>query len=416
MLELEHPPRNVNELQEQLTELGVTVSIRTLERWAEQGLIPRPTRHGLGKGKGSSSERDERALCRTAGVWILRNGSEKNWSRKTIDEKTVKQVQCAASKIYKKPAIRLSLPFNTKDEDDPPLDAVDLTFMCAPTLERFLKPYLRATEKVRHGYHVKDAPATITFEWADLSKQGQTKRRLPFTSQIRWDVEFVKTTIAKAPDRKDELRVLVDGKDVRKYLLAMRREDRIIRLAHPDICERWHWRIATSYALFFAGEEIRNVGYDKPTRRKIHKDYKGSVSEGELQIRKNLAEFQEMFGVPAEVDEQFFKEIASEVTQKLLRIWINRLQDKIKHDRLDNSSVNTDLLSLSSELKNVKGKTIISEAALEELRKVINLFQNIIEHDQLDNLSTNTALLLLSVFSAKLKKEKEKTILLNTLV
>ena len=353
-----------------------------------------------------------------------------------MDDKTVKRVRRAASKIYKKPAILLSLPFNTKDEDDPPLDAVNLTFMCAPPLEPFLRSYLLATEKVRHGYYV-DTPVVITFEWADQSKGKQTRRRFPFTNKIRWDVEFVKTTIAEAPDRKNEFRVLVDGEDVRKYLLAMRREDRIVQLRHPDICERWHWRTPTSYELFFAGEEIRNVGYDKPTRKKIHKDYKGLISEGELQIRKDLAGFQEGWGVPAEVLEQFLIEDSK---QKFLGEGISYLQNIVKQnpDNLSSHNVGYDkptyekifndykeqlitkgelrkrqhLAQFQEEWEDMEAKYIetLLDIQQEFLLEWIHLLQIIIKQDP-NKLST--ALLMLG---AELKKEKGKTVLLNTLV
>lgn len=223
-----------------------------------------------------------------------------------MDEKTVKRVRRAASKIYKKPVILLSLPFNTKDEDNPPLDAVNLTFMCAPPLERFLRPYLLATEKVRHGYRV-DTPAIITFEWADrpeLKKEVVLRRKkgdlriessMPFSS-----VGYARTTVEDAPDGEDMLRVLVDGEDVRWFLLSHRRWIQDIRSEYPEyerseVYKRGWLSIPKDCELHFAAELRKGVQDTTSVElRKMYKgyrkEYKGPLSRSELEREVALLE------------------------------------------------------------------------------------------------------------------------------
>ncbi|MGZ4848377.1 MAG: hypothetical protein ACXVIS_07550 [Halobacteriota archaeon] len=288
MSENDPPPQNVKQLQKRLHDLGVTVSTRTLTRWAKQGLIPPPDPpRGRGRGKGSVSVWPQRAICMAAGVWILRNGSGKNWSRRKMDHETVKNVQRVASEMYKHPTVLLSLPTSTLDEDDPPLSAVHLMFRCAPKLEPFLFPYLVATEKARRSWSVK-RPAVITFEWAYFPRATQRAEEtvLPFSS-----VKFVQTSAVKAPNGPDRIQVLVDGADIRGILLTIRRNARILQATLPDVYKQWRLDIPKDFEVLLAAKPIR-IGAEDTFEKTIEK-YKRQVPESELRTRLAIALYQE---------------------------------------------------------------------------------------------------------------------------
>lgn len=47
---------NIHEVQEKLKEMGIEVTVRTIQRYAKEGLIPKPKRKAAGRGKGKISK------------------------------------------------------------------------------------------------------------------------------------------------------------------------------------------------------------------------------------------------------------------------------------------------------------------------------------------------------------------------
>ena len=228
-------PLNMNELRNRLLTLGVYVPKRTLWNWAEKELIPSPERRekrrGLGRGKGRTAwVWPESAVWNAAGVWALRAGSGKNWSRREISSETVKEVQKFAAKVYNHPYVVLSIPHNTRDNYDPSLEDVGLSVSvdCPPKLKRFIIPHVTAILKAFWGWRLKE-PALITFRWGNSvskSESGAFERPLDEVS------------LGEAPHAKDELRFIVDGRDVRERLLQDRVFMRDLRQSSPPFFQR----------------------------------------------------------------------------------------------------------------------------------------------------------------------------------
>jgi hypothetical protein len=228
-------PLNMNGLRNRLLTLGVCVPKRTLWNWAENELIPSPEkrekRPGLGRGKGRTAwVWPESAIWTAAGVWALRGGSGKNWSRKDLSSDTVKEVQKFAAKVYTHPYVLLSIPYDTRDDHDPPRNDVALSVSvdCSPKIERFIIPYVMATQKARRGWPL-NKPALITFRWGNSvskSQGGAFERPLDEVS------------LSEAPHAKDEPRFYINGLDVRERLLQDRAFMRDLRQSSPPFFQR----------------------------------------------------------------------------------------------------------------------------------------------------------------------------------
>jgi hypothetical protein len=268
------PPRNVSELRDHLQALGIEVLERTLMRWADNGLItppawPQSRRRRLW----SAAPWQERAVWEAAGVWTIRNGSRRHWSRRILSKTTLKKVQRAAAESYEHPTLLLSLPDNTKEEDDPQLDAVAVALECAPNVAPFLRPYLIAFEKARHGW-TRGKAATVSFEWAESAKgaKGEEATR-----------ELV-VSVTEALHGKDELRFLVGGKDVREHFLEHRQTDRELISKHGP---EYRTRVGgvPNGAIWPLASHPIQLGDD--TWEEVYEKYKkGEVPERERMSRK----------------------------------------------------------------------------------------------------------------------------------
>jgi len=271
-----NPPQNVSELRDRLHTLGVDVSTRTLQRWAKQELIPQPDPpRGKGRGKGSISVWSERAICAAAGVWMIRGGLGGHWSRRILSKETAKKVQHVAAEMYTRPMVLLSLPEDTTDEDDPPLETVTFALDCPPNVEPFLFPYLIATEKARHSWSLGRA-AVVSFEWAESAK-GTAKGSHVDTR------ELIRISVAEAPHGKNELRFLVGGMDVRAYILKSRQIMRDLRASNRMAFEEQGLGIETHAAWPLASNSIR-IG-DETWEEVTQKYKKGEVPERERRVR-----------------------------------------------------------------------------------------------------------------------------------
>jgi post-segregation antitoxin (ccd killing protein) len=296
---------NVYELQERLHELGVDLSakadgsvnvhasVKKLKRWAyQENLISRPGRRSLGKGLGTISLWSTDALAEAAGVWVLRGGNKR---RKTPRVVAIKKVQQFAREVYARPRVRLELPDDTDENEDPPLEQVELTFdyprLPSDVNHSFLKRYVMTAEKVVHGLHVED-PVIITFEWADprpMRRRGK-ESVLPLSNAT-----FIQTTTEKGANG-DNLRVCVDGKDVRGVLLTLRRHARTLRGAQPEVYRKWGLMIPKVTELQFAPKPLR-IESDA-TFESITKEYKGEATESDLRTMRALAFWQEENQMP----------------------------------------------------------------------------------------------------------------------
>jgi hypothetical protein len=224
-------PLNIDELRDSLLTLGVNIPERTLWRWAQKGLIPSPEKRGLGRGKGTTvSVWRDNAVWQAAGIWALRAGFGNNWSRSEMNAETIKTVQQLAAKVYGHPKVLLSIPDNTSDDDDPPVEdvAFSVSADCPPKLEPFIIPYVTAILKAFWSWRLKE-PALITFVWrnsATKSESGTIERPI------------CKVSLGEAPHAKDELRFIVDGRDVREWLLQDRALMRALRQRNPPFFQR----------------------------------------------------------------------------------------------------------------------------------------------------------------------------------
>ena len=223
-----NPPQNVSELRDRLHTLGVDVSTRTLQRWAEQGLIPRPEPpRGKGRGKGSISMWPEQAICAAAGVWMLRGGLGPHWSRRTMGWMTIEEVRKYAAKVRTHPTVELSIPEDTREDDDPPFEDVifSVSVNCPPRLAPFIIPYVIATEKARRGWGL-DQPAVVTFNWSGSAKAVDR-------SSAAATRELLGVSVDPAHSGNDELRFLVGGEDVREWMSGDRAIHRNLRKELP---------------------------------------------------------------------------------------------------------------------------------------------------------------------------------------
>jgi hypothetical protein len=229
-------PLNTRELLSRLHTLGFNERERTLERklwrWAHEGLIPSPEkRRGLGQGQGSTaSVWPESTVWKAAGVWALRDGSGKKWSRKERGAKIIKLVQKFTKKVWTHPYVALSISDDTRDDYDPPLQdvACSVFIECSTKIESLIILHFLAIVKAFWGWPIK-APALVTFYWGDpvrVSESGEFERPLDEIS------------VNEAPDAKDDLRFIVDGRDVRERLLRDRALMRKLRQSSPPFFER----------------------------------------------------------------------------------------------------------------------------------------------------------------------------------
>ena len=174
-------PLNMNELRNRLQMLGVYVPKRTLWNWAEKELILSPER----RGKTARSWSRQRKNC----VGLARERSygtrlafgrcvpvpERIGARREISSETVKEVQKFAAKVYNYPNVVLSIPHNTRDNYDPPLEDVGLSVLvdCPPKLKRFIIPHVTAILKAFWGWWLKE-PALITFRWGNSVSKSES--------------------------------------------------------------------------------------------------------------------------------------------------------------------------------------------------------------------------------------------------
>jgi len=85
----------IEELGEQLQEIGAYVSEKTLRRWGDLGLIEDHQRSVPGRGRGNAEKWSERALEEAAAVWAVSRTSGARLSAEMI--KTVKE---QAARVY----------------------------------------------------------------------------------------------------------------------------------------------------------------------------------------------------------------------------------------------------------------------------------------------------------------------------
>ncbi|MGB9212011.1 MAG: hypothetical protein WCB91_03830, partial [Halobacteriota archaeon] len=187
-------------------------------------------------GKTSISASSEQAISTAAGVWMLRGGSGNHWSRRVMSWKTMKQVQKCTAKVRTHPTVELSIPEDTKEDYDPPLE--DVTFSvsvsCPPRLEQFIIPYIITTEKARSGWGV-DERAVVTFGWS-----GSAKKKFTKPDRSRWTVTrtLLQVSVDASESDKDELRFFVGGEDVREWMSADRAMLRNLRETLPPFFKR----------------------------------------------------------------------------------------------------------------------------------------------------------------------------------
>lgn len=209
-------------------------------------------------------------------MWTLRGGKKRKKTPRAI---TVKKVQHVAAEMYTRPLVLLSLPDNTKDEEEPPLETVTFALDCPPNLEPFLFPYLIATEKARHSWSLERA-AVVSFEWAESAK-GTAKGSHVDTR------ELIRISVAEAPYGKNELRFLVGGTDVRAYILKSRQIMRDLRASNRMAFEERGLGIETRAAWPLASNSIR-LG-DETWEEVTQKYKKGEVPEKERRVRLHWA-------------------------------------------------------------------------------------------------------------------------------
>lgn len=232
-----NPPQNVSELHDRLLTLGVNVPTRTLQRWAKQELIPPPEPpRGKGRGKGSISVWHEQAISAATGVWTLRAGSGKNWSRKGLSSDTVKEVMKSAAKVRTHPTVELSIPEDTREDDDPPIEDVTLSVSvnCPPRLKQFIIPYVIATVKVCSRGWGPEQLAVVTFSWSGSVKKVKKD------DGSGWDCKrgLLRVSVDSAESGKDQLCFLVGGEDVREWMSADRAMLRSLRKTLPPFFRR----------------------------------------------------------------------------------------------------------------------------------------------------------------------------------
>jgi|GEM_PF-1525690 len=278
--------RNVREVQAYLKDyLGFELPEGTLRRWAAEGVISAPQRRSMGRG-GSFSHWGGDVPAEAAGVYVLRGGEKR---RKTPRATVIKKIQEVAFGIYTHPFVVLSLADDTPDEEDPHLEAVTFELECPPYAEPFLLPYLIATEKARHRWPL-ERPAIVLFEWAESARgrcTAEEREEMPKTAErFASSRELLRVSVADSPHRKDELRFLVGGKDVRETLLESRRVHRASRSRYGERFEEFAGGVPRRVLESLAGHPIR-LGGEK--WEKVVQKYKGEVSEREQRVRLRWA-------------------------------------------------------------------------------------------------------------------------------
>ncbi len=170
------------------------------------------------------------------GVWTLRQGSGKNWSRRDVSSDTVKAVQKYAAKVRTHPTVELSIPEDTGEDCDPHIEDVTFSVLvdCPPKLEQFISPYVIATLKTcRRGWG-PDQPAMVTLSWSGSVKKVKNDDGTGWVCKralLRISVDSVK-------HGKDSMCFLVGGEDVRKWMSADRAMLRNLRKTLPPFFRR----------------------------------------------------------------------------------------------------------------------------------------------------------------------------------
>ncbi|MGZ4864525.1 MAG: hypothetical protein ACXV5H_04790 [Halobacteriota archaeon] len=267
MFENDLPLQSLNELQKRLTDIHVDIPKNTLRRWVKSELI---------------SLSNPRCLEGAVGVWALHKGSGDDWSRKVMTDYTVKDVRKFAKKMYTHPNVLLSIPDDTKDDCDPPIE--DISFLprvdCPAKIEPFIIPYVIATLKASRGRFL-DEPALIVFQWGKLRlyPNGIYKRFLYGIS------------VQEAPHAKNELRFIIDGQDVRESLLESRAAMRVARASDPENFEKQGLHITTAIGTSLAPEPI-DIRDEDDTVDKIYDSYSvkspPKTKDNKLQSDKRL--------------------------------------------------------------------------------------------------------------------------------
>ncbi|MFZ0011708.1 MAG: hypothetical protein WAL97_07390 [Halobacteriota archaeon] len=274
--------QNISELRNRLIALDVEVSERSLMRWADKKLIAAPALPEHKRRRlWTAAPWLKDAIWQAAGVWILRDGSSGNWSRRILNEVTVKKVQQVATEMYAHPTVLLSLPDDTKEEDDPPLDAVDFALECAPNVGPYLIPYLVAVEKARHDWPLKKE-ATVSFEWAESAKGAKGEE---VTRKLN------RVSVTEPLHGKAKLRFFVGEKDVREHFLERRQIHRELIIKNGPEYRIWKGVVPKGCIWPLASKPIHMGG--ETSDEVLRKYKKEEYSEAERLSRLNLAVYQE---------------------------------------------------------------------------------------------------------------------------
>ena len=224
------------DFQAQLEDLGLTIDLSTLKRWAYEGIIERPQRYRKGKGgrRGRAVKWSSRAVEEACAVWAIRNNpiTKGFASKKRIDE-----VKCAVARVYQYPSAEYNLrassrsPPPKQDQDDAlphivaglNIDDVTMKLVEDDVLHNLMTTWIAATEKARLGWPVPET-AKVIFHWYGVHYRfGEPPvYDLRDHLEIPWDYNVVDdiyeyrlehVTVEEAT--RDEVIYFIDGEDSR---------------------------------------------------------------------------------------------------------------------------------------------------------------------------------------------------------
>ncbi len=197
---------------------------------------------------------------------------------------TIRRVQRFAKEAYTHPIVLLSIPEDTDEDVDPPLEGVTFTLESPADVEPFLIPHITAMEKAFHGWNLS-RPAIVTFDWsasvrgADRSSSSSTR-------------ELFGVSVDVAPRAEDEIRFLVGGTDVRAYMLKSRQTMRDLRASARKAFEEGRGKIKTRLKWPLAVKSLPRIEKNDEYET-VLKKYRAEHSPETLKALLRLAYWQE---------------------------------------------------------------------------------------------------------------------------
>jgi hypothetical protein len=165
---------NIKEVNQRLRELGVEIPKDTIKRWAySEHIISRPTKPRLG-GSGHFSKWPPRVIKEAAAVWAVRNRAKKiaaegGRKKKTLSAKEICEIRRHAKGVFVSPCMEYELPPNITITTPNPSYIYDFRaltpkIVADAALNDLVIAWIAATVKAQKKRKISE-PAEVIFSW-----------------------------------------------------------------------------------------------------------------------------------------------------------------------------------------------------------------------------------------------------------